>query len=105
MKQNGFSVKANDVDNMNPIKERVGIPAGMGSCHTGEVAGYFIEGHVPAEDVRRLLHEKPDAKGLTVPRMPIGSPGMEAGDQREPYDVLLVHKDGSTSVFAHHGDK
>lgn len=105
MKQNGFSVTANDVDNMNPIKERVGIPAGMGSCHTGEVAGYFIEGHVPAEDVKRLLQEKPDAKGLTVPRMPIGSPGMESGDHREPYDVLLVHKDGSTSVFAHHGDK
>ena len=104
MKKHGFAVAVNDVDNMDSVKERVGIPVGMGSCHTGEVAGYFIEGHVPAEDVQRLLKEKPDAKGLTVPRMPIGSPGMESGDQREPYDVFLVHKDGTTSVYAHHGE-
>jgi hypothetical protein len=77
----------------------------MGSCHTAEVGGYFVEGHVPANDVLRLLKEKPDAKGITVPRMPIGSPGMEVGDEKEPYDVILVKKDGTTEVYASHGGK
>jgi hypothetical protein len=100
----GFAVEANDVDNMQPIKERVGIPYGMGSCHTAEVGGYFVEGHVPAQDVKRLLREHPDAKGLTVPGMPAGSPGMEVpSGEVQPYEVLLVAKDGSTSVFARHG--
>jgi len=72
------------------------------SCHTAKVGGYVVEGHVPAADVKRLLAEKPDAIGLTVPGMPLGSPGMEAGDRREPYEVLLVRRDGSTAVFARH---
>ena len=81
----------------------VGIPAAMGSCHTAEVGGYFVEGHVPAEDLKRLLAEHPEAKGLTVPGMPIGSPGMESASGKvQPYDVLLVNKDGTTTVFAHH---
>jgi hypothetical protein len=96
----GFAVTARNVDNMNPIKERVGVPFGMGSCHTAEVGGYFIEGHVPAEEVERLLAERPKAKGLTVPGMPIGSPGMEHGDRVDPYKVYLVHEDGTTSVYA-----
>jgi hypothetical protein len=100
MRKHGFAAKVNDVDNMSPIKERVGIPHGMGSCHTAEVGGYFIEGHVPAEQVARLLKEKPQAKGLTVPGMPIGSPGMEQGDTVQPYEVHLVHPDGTTSVYA-----
>lgn len=100
MRKNGFAAKVTDVDNMSPIKERVGVPYGMGSCHTAEVGGYFIEGHVPAEQVLRLLKEKPKAKGLTVPGMPIGSPGMEQGDVKQPYEVHLVHEDGTTSVFA-----
>jgi hypothetical protein len=96
----GFAVSARNVENMNPIKERVGVPFGMGSCHTAEVGGYFIEGHVPAEEVKRLLAERPNAKGLTVPGMPIGSPGMEHGERIDPYKVYLVHEDGSTSVYA-----
>jgi hypothetical protein len=100
MNKNGFAAKVMDVDNMSPIKERVGVPYGMGSCHTAEVGGYFIEGHVPAEQVLRLLKEKPKAKGLTVPGMPIGSPGMEQGDIKQPYEVHLVHTDGTTSVYA-----
>jgi hypothetical protein len=100
----GFQVQVINVDNLAPIKERVGVPYGKGSCHTAEVAGYFVEGHVPANDVKRLLAERPDAKGLTVPAMPAGSPGMEVpSGQVDPYDVLLVAKDGSTSVFAHYG--
>jgi hypothetical protein len=100
----GFAVTVLTENNLGPIKERVGVPHGLGSCHTGEVEGYFVEGHVPAADIKRLLREKPKAKGLTVPGMPAGSPGMEVpSGQVDPYDVLLVAMDGSTSVFAHHG--
>ena len=99
----GFSVAPRDRDDLNAVKQRVGVPASLSSCHTAEVDGYFVEGHVPVEDIKRLLRERPDAKGLTVPGMPIGSPGMELGNRRDPYDVLLVHADGRTSVFSHHG--
>jgi len=102
----GFPVDVRNVSNLGPIKDRVGIPAAMGSCHTGEVGGYFVEGHVPAEDVKRLLAEHPSARGLTVPGMPMGSPGMESESGKiQPYDVYLVAKDGTVSVFAHHGDE
>jgi len=104
MKGAGFPVKVVESDDLGAIKSEVRLPYGLGSCHTARVGKYFIEGHVPAEDVKRLLFEKPSARGLTVPGMPIGSPGMEQGDRREPYDVLLVGKDGSTTVYAHHGD-
>jgi hypothetical protein len=78
----------------------------MGSCHTAEVEGYFVEGHVPVEDIRRLLRDRPDAKGLTVPGMPAGSPGMEVpSGEVQPYEVLLIGRDGSTSVFSRHGAK
>jgi hypothetical protein len=100
MRSHGFELETNNVDNLQPIKEQAGIPFGMGSCHTAMIGGYFIEGHVPAKEVKRLLTEKPKAKGLTVPAMPIGSPGMESGDRVDPYDVLLVHEDGTTSVWA-----
>jgi len=104
LKKNGYRVLVRDVSNLGPIKERVGVPYGMGSCHTAEVGGYFLEGHVPAADIARLLEERPKAKGLTVPGMPVGSPGMEIeGMEAQPYDVHLVGSDGSTSVYAHHG--
>ncbi len=79
------------------------MPEALASCHSGLIDGYFIEGHVPAEDVRRLLTERPDAVGITVPGMPLGSPGMEtdAGD-RDAYDTLLVLRSGETRVFASH---
>lgn len=76
-----------------------GIPQKMISCHTGEIDGYFIEGHVPPADIRRLLHERPDAVGLAVPGMPYGSPGMGPEERREAYDVFLIRRDGSTKVF------
>jgi hypothetical protein len=104
LQQAGFSVEVQNLADLGPVKERVGLPYGLGSCHTGEVGGYFIEGHVPAQDVKRLLRERPAARGLAVPGMPLGSPGMEvASGEVQPYDVLLVAKDGKTSVFAHHG--
>ena len=104
MKQAGFRAEIQLSDNVEPVKRRVGVPAGYGSCHTAEVDGYFVEGHVPAEDVQRLLKERPDALGLTVPGMPMGSPGMElpSGEVR-PYTVFLVHRDGTVSPFAEHG--
>jgi hypothetical protein len=101
----GFQVEVNDVDNLNSVKQRVGLPYGMGSCHTAEVDGYFVEGHVPVDDIKRLLRERPQAKGIAVPGMPAGSPGMEVPSGRvDPYDVFLVARDGSTSVYSHHGE-
>ncbi|MGE0582579.1 MAG: DUF411 domain-containing protein [Steroidobacteraceae bacterium] len=103
MKSAGFPVEVKNVDNLDAIKTKVGVPYAKGSCHTAEVDGYFVEGHVPAADVKRLLAERPQAKGLTVPGMPAGSPGMETPDgTAQPYDVELVAADGTTTVFAHH---
>ena len=105
MRDAGFEVTVNDVDNVHPVKMRVGVPPGKGSCHTAEVGGYFLEGHVPASDVKRLLTQRPAAKGLAVPAMPLGSPGMEVPDGRkQPYDVELVANDGTTSRFSRHGE-
>jgi hypothetical protein len=103
MQAAGFRVEVRDIDNMEPVKSRLGVPAGKGSCHTAEVGGYFVEGHVPAEDIKRLLAQKPSGKGLVLPGMPMGSPGMEMPDGRtQPYTVELVQSDGSTVAFAEH---
>lgn len=105
MRDAGFDVVVNDVDNVHPVKLRVGVPPGKGSCHTAEVDGYFLEGHVPAADVKRLLTERPAARGLAVPGMPAGSPGMEVPDGRvQPHDVELVARDGTTSRFSRQGE-
>lgn len=100
----GMSVKAQDVTQgvLWAAKDRAGISPELSSCHTGFIEGYVIEGHVPASDIQRLLAELPDAVGLTVPGMPIGSPGMEMGNQRDAFDTLLVLRDGDTAVFASH---
>ncbi|BEP70226.1 MULTISPECIES: DUF411 domain-containing protein [unclassified Variovorax] len=101
LNKNGFATRVHDEGN-GPARERLGIPVKLGSCHTGRVGGYAIEGHVPAREMQRLLKEKPKAIGLAVPGMPIGSPGMDGpayGDRRDAYDVLLVLADGSTRVF------
>jgi hypothetical protein len=101
----GFEVKAHDKGNT-AARAAFGMPQALGSCHTAKVQGYVIEGHVPAADIQRLLADKPQALGLAVPGMPIGSPGMdgpEYGGRRDPYSVLLVRKDGSTQVFSRHG--
>ena len=103
MRTAGFQVEVRDSDNLNPIKQRVGVPLGKGSCHTAEVGGYFVEGHVPAQDIKRLLAQKPDAKGLVLPGMPAGSPGMETPDgTTQPYTVELVGRDGALTAFARH---
>ena len=102
MRKAGFTVNVSEVDDTGPTRKRLGMPANLGSCHTALVGGYVLEGHVPADDVKRLLRTKPTGLGLTVPGMPVGSPGMEMGPRLDPYDVLLVQRDGSTSVFSHY---
>lgn len=97
----GFTVQVDETDELAPIKSRLGVPEQMASCHTAEVAGYFVEGHVPVEDIQRLLAEKPATKGLAVPGMPMGSPGME-GPYTQPYQVMQVDAQGEATVYAHH---
>jgi hypothetical protein len=101
LRQNGFEVKAHDVDDVPAARKKLGMPDRLGSCHTAKVGGYVVEGHIPAADIRRLLKEKPKALGLAVPSMPPGSPGMESS-KPIPYQTLLVQSDGSTRVFAQH---
>lgn len=104
LKEAGFSVKVNNVPNTADYRQKFGIPEKLGSCHTATVSGYALEGHVPAADIKRLLKEKPMAKGLAVPGMPMGSPGME-GDRTDAYDVVLVRGNGKHSVYQHHPAK
>jgi hypothetical protein len=99
LEENGFSVQAHDVDDTSVVRAKLGMPSALGSCHTALVGGYVIEGHVPASEIKQLLAQKPQALGLAVPGMPIGSPGMEVGNQKPEYDVLLVLADGSSKVF------
>jgi len=91
-------VKPQDVSDPEAYRARFGIPRALGACHTAIVGGYAMEGHVPAREIRRLLAERPKARGLAVPGMPAGSPGMEGG-RSVPYDVLLVGSDGKTTVY------
>jgi len=98
---NGFQVKVHDTGN-NAVRARLGIDRKYGSCHTAVVAGYALEGHVPAREIQRLLKDRPQALGLAVPGMPIGSPGMDGeayGGRKDAYDVLLLARDGSAKVY------
>jgi len=102
LRKNGFEVMTNDVKDTAPIRQKLGLPAKFGSCHTASLGNYVIEGHVPAQELRRLLRDKPIARGLAVPGMTIGSPGMdgpEYNNRKDPYDVLLVLKDDSSRVY------
>jgi len=104
LQSNGYEVKTHDVSDATKrdYRQRLGLADKFGSCHTALVSGYLLEGHVPARDIQRLLKEKPRALGLAVPGMPVGSPGMdgpEYGGRKDPYDVLLVQRGGSASVY------
>jgi hypothetical protein len=102
LEANGFKVKVFDVGNTK-MRAQLGMPEKLGSCHTARVGGYVIEGHVPAREIQRLLKERPAALGLSVPGMPVGTPGMDDpiyGGQKDPYDVVLVGRDGGSTVFA-----
>ena len=101
LEKNGFTVKVNDVGN-DAIRTRLGVEAKYGGCHTALIGGYAIEGHVPAREIVRLLRERPDAIGLAVPGMPVGSPGMDGagyGSRRDLYTVLLLAKGGATTIY------
>jgi|SRR5665647_1237586 len=104
LEANGFQVKAHDISDTAKEAQRrqLGMADKFGSCHTALIGGYVIEGHVPARDIRRLLKERPKALGLTVPGMTVGSPGMDGpayGGRKDPYAVLLVQRDGGSSVY------
>ncbi|MDO8249882.1 MAG: DUF411 domain-containing protein [Rhodoferax sp.] len=104
LEASGFQVKTHDISDMAKTAQRrqLGLADKFASCHTALVGGYVLEGHVPARDIRRLLKERPNALGLAVPGMPIGSPGMDGpayGGRKDPYGVLLVQRDGSSSVY------
>jgi hypothetical protein len=102
MQANGFKVKTIEVESTAPMRAKLNMPERFGSCHTALVGGYAVEGHVPAADIRRLLKERPDAVGLSVPGMPVGSPGMdgpEYGGRKDMFDVLLVARNGSASRY------
>lgn len=101
LERDGFRVRVHDTGNT-AMRQRLGMPMKYASCHTALIGGYVIEGHVNAREIRRLLKEKPAALGLSVPGMPVGSPGMdgpEYGGRQDPYDVVLVQKDGSSRVY------
>lgn len=103
LKRAGYSATVVEQSDLMQIRARHGVPDAVLSCHMAVIDGYFVEGHVPAEDIDRLIRLKPVARGLAVPGMPVGSPGMESPDgRRDPYDVLLIKKDGSSSAFARH---
>ena len=101
LKDAGFEVESTDLRNLSAVKQAHGISREMSACHTAVVDGYVIEGHVPAEDVQRLLKERPDVQGLVVPGMPLGSPGMEH-PKPEPYSVYAIGPEGQMSVFSKH---
>jgi len=103
VKAAGFKTVVHEEQDMDTVKASLGVPRDVRSCHTAQVDKYLIEGHVPAEDIRKLLAQKPTAAGLAAPGMPASSPGMAvAGEPHEPFEVLLFRRDGSAEVFAEH---
>lgn len=102
MKSEGFKVNSIETNEVNNIKQKAGLQAGQTSCHTAFVDGYVVEGHVDYSAVKKMLVEKPNILGITVPGMPIGSPGMEQGNTKQAYNILYVNKDGSTGVYEAH---
>lgn len=104
LEQAGFEVEVHNDSDLGARQDALGVPKPLRACHTALVGGYLVEGHVPAGDIRRLLTEKPKARGIAVPGMPIGSPGMEMGERRDLYATLLFQPDGEHSVFAQHGE-
>ena len=103
IRANGFAPTVRDEEEMEKLKDKLGVPAGVRSCHTARVGGYLIEGHVPASDIRRLLAERPKTAGLAVPDMPPLTPGMApSGVEPKDFEVVAFQADGTTRVFARH---
>ncbi len=104
MKEHGFTIKEIPSEDMDAVKQRLGVPKALQSCHTAVVNGYVVEGHVPAGDVKKLLQTKPQAAGLAAPGMPAGSPGMEVGGRKGNFSVIVFDKEGKTEVFHKYSD-
>ena len=102
LRAEGFEVRVVEAEDVTPTARRLGVPDDLRSCHTASIEGYAIEGHVPAADIRRLLEQRPQAAGIAVPGMPVGSPGMEQGDRRQSFQTILFTREGRRSVFARH---
>ncbi len=102
LRASGLNIVVHEMEEVSPIAKKAGVPDDARSCHTAIVDGYFVEGHVPASDIRKLLRERPKARGIAVPGMPIGSPGMEQGGRKDAYATLIVDRGGATRVFARH---
>ncbi len=104
LRAHGFQLEAKNVNDaqLRAVGAQAGVTQDLASCHTAKVGGYVVEGHVPAADIKRLLKEKPAIAGIAVPGMPMGSPGMEQGGMKQPYDVIAFTKAGKKSVFAKH---
>lgn len=100
MESNGFTVRTIVTEDMDTVKKNLNVPENLQSCHTAMIGDYIIEGHVPADLIKKLLVEAPKVKGLTVPGMVVGSPGMEQGDMKQPYEVLTFQDDGQVSTYA-----
>ena len=102
MKAAGLRLKVFETELVSDMATKLKVPEDLRGCHTAEIDGFFIEGHVPAADIRKLLRDRPKALGIAVPGMPIGSPGMEQGARKDPFDTLVVGRDGTVGVFARH---
>ena len=100
LKAHGFKLKDFTTTDIEAVKQKYDVPLELASCHTAIIAGYIIEGHVSASDIKRLLTEQPDVAGLSVPQMPVGTPGMELGDHKDPFSVLSFNKKGKVAVFS-----
>ncbi|GFE68969.1 DUF411 domain-containing protein [Chroococcus sp. FPU101] len=97
--KHGFQIKSVKTEEMEAIKQKYNLPSKLASCHTAIINGYVIEGHVPADDIKRFLKQKPNLLGLSVPEMPIGTPGMDTGNQKEPFEVVSFSKTGTSTTF------
>ena len=104
LKQNHFSIKDIVTDDVQAIKDQYGVKAALSSCHTAIINSYVVEGHVPAADIAKLLKTKPAGVGISVPGMPIGTPGLEMGGKKDVYDVVSFDKQGKAQVFSHYGN-
>lgn len=104
LKDHKFRVNDVVLEDINPVKTRLGIPPAHSSCHTAVIEDYFIEGHVPADDIERILLSRPEIRGLSVPGMPVGTPGMEMGQRKDPFTVIQIHEDNSTTIFNEYTD-
>lgn len=101
-KQHGFQITDIKTDDLEAVKQEHNIPRYLSSCHTTIIDGYVMEGHIPVDDIKRFLKQKPNVVGLTVPGMPLGTPGMEAGERKQPFDILAFNENGQVEVFKHY---